>query len=163
MRRESPILSHHDVIGVAQTPAGHQVGVLVEPLDQMLERRRKALELIQVQGRKPLQPAFAVRRQHDAHDTTVRVGLRPGDEAARLGPVDELDRAVRAEQQIVGDLAHGRPTPIIVTLDRQHQLVLGGAEADLTRLPLAPLLEATEIRTKGEQARKLAAGKSGHP
>jgi hypothetical protein len=69
---------------------------------------------------------------------------------------------VRAQQQVVGDLSDRRPAPVVMTLDREHELMLGRAQADRACLSLTPFFEAAEIRTKGEQTLKLASGKSGH-
>ncbi len=65
----------------------------------------------------------------EAHGSVV-VGVGQAvDEAAALGAVDELDHAVVAEQQVIGNVADGRVA--VVAADRQQQLVLRGCQAGL--------------------------------
>jgi hypothetical protein len=45
------------------------------------------------------------------------------DQADGLGTVDQLDGAVVAEQEGLGDLADGRPRRVGVAADGQEQLV----------------------------------------
>lgn len=124
--------------------------LVVKPVNEMLQRRRHAPELAKVQGGESVEPRFALGRQPDPHDPAVGVGLRPGDEPRSFGSVDQLDRAMRPEQEVVGDLSDRGAAPVVVPLHGEHQLVLRGADANLTSLPFAPTLEAAQVGTKRE-------------
>jgi hypothetical protein len=57
--------------------------------------------------------------QLQAHDTTILVVASTPDEASDVGAVDQADRAVVTQQQVVGDLADGRASRVAVATDGQ--------------------------------------------
>jgi hypothetical protein len=69
-----------------------------------------------------------------------------------LRPVDQLHRAVVAQQQVPGDLADGGPARVGVAADRQQQLVLRGREAGGGGLLGAPAQEPAQPGPKAQQA-----------
>jgi hypothetical protein len=59
-------------------------------------------------------------------------------------PINQAHGTVVAQQEVIGDLAHGGAAWIPVSSDRQEQLVLGGGQAGPSGLLLAPPLEAPQ-------------------
>lgn len=55
------------------------------------------------------QAVLTVGGELEAHDALVGVIGDPPEEAGALRPVDELDRAVVAEEEVGGHVAHRRP------------------------------------------------------
>jgi len=90
------------------------------------------------------------RRQAKAHDPLVVVVVDALDEPTGDGAVDELDHAVVAQQQVVGDLSDRRRRAVAAY--REQELVLCAGQADGFGLLLAPPLEAAEPITEGEQS-----------
>ncbi len=74
------------------------------------------------------------------------------DEACSVSSVDEADRAVMAQQEVVGHFADCGAPGIGMPADREQQLVLCGRQARRPRLALAPALELPEPGAQGEQA-----------
>jgi hypothetical protein len=75
------------------------------------------------------------------------------DETGALGSIDQLDHAVVAEEQMLGDIAHRRRVcAVVVATDGQQQLVLGGGEPDGPRFLLTPVQEAAQTIAKGQEA-----------
>lgn len=91
------------------------------------------------------------------------VGLAAaGNQAGGLGPVDQLDSAVVAKEQVVGRLADGRTRRIAVTPYGQQQLVLGGGQPGGLGLLGAPVLESTKAGTEREEPLVGGVVKVGH-
>lgn len=82
------------------------------------------------------------------------VFIVPGSshEPCRIGSVDESDRAVVTKEEVVGHLADGRTTRVIVTAYGEHQLVLGWSQTGGASLQLAPSLEVAKAGPQPEQA-----------
>ena len=84
----------------------------------------------------------------------------PFDEACSGTAVDELDGAVVAQQEVIGDVSDrravaldlGEPIAGRVAAHRQQQLVLGTGQADAPGLRLAPPEESAEPITEVEEA-----------
>jgi hypothetical protein len=95
--------------------------------------------------------AGAPLREPEAHGASI-VGVRAaGYEAGGLGAIDQPDRAVVAQQQVVGDVADRRPARVRMTADREEELVLCGSEPGRARLLLAPAQEPAQARAKLQQ------------
>ena len=73
------------------------------------------------------------------------------DQPGGIGAVDELDGAVVAEEQVVGDLADGRSAGVIVAMDGEEQLMLVRGQPGRLGLLFAPAQEATEPVSQREQ------------
>jgi hypothetical protein len=85
-----------------------------------------------------LKTTFSEGRQLEA-DYALVMWVAGAFHQARGGrPVDELDGAVVAEEQVPCDLTDGRSPRVVVAADGEQELVLGGGEADGGRLPPAP-------------------------
>jgi hypothetical protein len=74
------------------------------------------------------------------------------DDAGRLGAIDQLDRAVVPQQQILGHLADRRASAVVVPGDRQQELMLGGREPEGSRAIVAPAQETPELGSEGQEA-----------
>jgi hypothetical protein len=76
-------------------------------------------ELLEVGFGKQLKLVHARRRERDAnHALTPRVGVA-SDESLRDGAVDQTDSGVVAQDEVVRDLADGRPGGVRVPPDRE--------------------------------------------
>jgi hypothetical protein len=73
------------------------------------------------------------------------------DEPGALSAVDEADGAVVPEQELLGDVADGRPAAIRVAADDQEELMLSGRQPDDLGLLFAPAQEAAEPRAELQQ------------
>ena len=76
-------------------------------------------------GGQLVQPVLAVGGEADAGEAAVAAVAPPFDQPAGFGAVDQLDRAVRPQQQVAGQVADGRAGLPAVALDGQQQLMLG--------------------------------------
>src|SRR4051794_3041356 len=119
----------------------------------MPEQRLELLQLVDVQLGELLDPLLAERRQPQPHDARVVIVTVALDETAGLRAVDELDGAVMPEQQVRRQLADRRAAVVVVTLDREQQLVLRMGQTDGSRLGLAPAVEASQRRAERQQRR----------
>ena len=96
--------------------------------------------------------AFGPRRGELQPDDSVVLGIAdPFDQLGRHGPVHQTDRAVMAQEQIVGRFADGRATAVRMSTDGEEQLMLCGRQTRFLRLLLAPAEEATESGPQGQQ------------
>lgn len=73
------------------------------------------------------------------------------DETCGICTVNETDRAVVTEQQIVGNLTDGRASWVVVTPDSQQELVMGRREPSGARLLFAPPLEVAQPSPQRQQ------------
>jgi hypothetical protein len=98
-----------------------------------------------------VQHFVALLGEHDPDQPSiVRVG-RPDHHASGLGPVDELDGAVRLEQQITRDITDRGGYPSPVALDGDEQLVLHVSQTGSLRLIFTPALETAKRDAKRKQ------------
>jgi hypothetical protein len=74
------------------------------------------------------------------------------DQVRGSRPIDQLDSAVVAEEQVPSDLPDCRSPGVVVAADGKKELVLGGSEADGGRLLPAPSQEAAEARAELKKA-----------
>lgn len=105
-------------------------------------------------GREGLHPGPPIGGEVEAHDAVV-VGVGYTlEQPRRLGTVDELDGAVVAQQEVLGDVTDRGW--FAVASHGQEQLVLGPREPDRARLIIAPVQEAAETVAEREQAGEIA-------
>ncbi len=104
----------------------------------------------------------AVAGHPDPDHPAVFSVRRPLHHPGGFGPVDELDRAVRPQQQVAGQVAHGGRQVLVVPLDRHQQLVLDVGQAFGLSLVFAPALEAPQGNPELEQPLEVLSGKPGH-
>jgi hypothetical protein len=108
-------------------------------------------ELLEVGAGEGLDPSLADWGEQQPHDPLVVVVVHALDEPGGDGAVHELDDAVMAQEQVVGDLADRRRAAAVAA-DCEEQLVLGRRQSDLLGLVLAPSLEAAQPVAEREQA-----------
>ena len=102
-------------------------------------------------ARQGLDSVGAAAGQLDADDALVGLVLYPFDKQSGLCAVDQLDHAVMAQEEVIGNLPDRRRLRPMAA-DREEQLVLGGRQPNLSGLVLTPSLEATQTITEGEQS-----------
>jgi len=88
----------------------------------------------------------AAGREPETDDTVVLGVLGALEQPGRDGAVDEADGAVMSEEQVIGDVSDGRSGRVVMTSDREQELMLGGGEAGGAGVLLAPAQEAPQIR-----------------
>ena len=93
------------------------------------QRATQPAELLEVELGQRLKALATGRGELQAHDAVVVGVTDPLDQAGRVGPVHQSDRAVVAEEEVVGHLPDGRATTVGVTADGEQQLVLGRRSA----------------------------------
>ena len=91
------------------------------------EVRRKSLELFEVESRKDLQSFGAVVGEMQSDNPVIVFVSGPAHQTGHISAVNETDRTVVEEEQIVGYLSDRRTPGIAVASDGQEQLVLGRA------------------------------------
>ena len=117
------------------------------------QRGAEALELLDVQFAQVLEAFGPLGGQLEPDLALVGpvgpAAHEPGGDRA----VDELDRAVVAQQQVAGDVADRRTGRVVVAADREQQLVLRGGQTGGDGLPLAPAQEPAQAGPEAEQPR----------
>ena len=98
-----------------------------------------------------LEAGRAVRREHEPDLALVGAIRAALDEPRGHGPVDELDRAVVAQQEVVRHVPHRRTVGVTVTAHGQEELVLRGGQPGGPRLLLAPPQEPPQAGPELEQ------------
>ena len=99
------------------------------------------------------------RGQGEPHHALV-VGIGPApDETGRLGPVHESDGTVMPEQEGFGDVANGGILGILVSTDREEELMLSGGEPRCGGLFVAPVQESAESGAEVEKSLVVSVGK----
>lgn len=88
----------------------------------------------------------AAGREPETDDTMVLGVLGALEQPGRDGAVDQADGAVVPEEQVIGDVSDGRSGRVVMTSDREQELMLGGGEAGGAGVLLAPAQEAPQIR-----------------
>jgi hypothetical protein len=96
-----------------------------QPLPGRGQAQGETFELLEVEGRESFQSlSTSVGELQPDHPVVVVVAVSH-DKASGIGPVDQLDRAVMAQEQVVGDFAHGRTARVAMAPNGQEELVLG--------------------------------------
>ena len=111
----------------------------------------EALELFEMEGRERLEALSTDFRELNANDSVV-LGV-PGarDQPSSVSTVDKADRAVVAQQEVVGHLADSGTAGVPMATDREEQLVLGGSQPGRLSLLLAPALEMPKARPQRQR------------
>ena len=89
------------------------------PGDKIVKDDRELVQAVQVSPGQLLQDAVAFTGQADPDHAAVVSVWRPLHQPGGLGPVDKLNRAVRPQEQVAGEITHegGRSPrcPLIAT------------------------------------------------
>ena len=117
-----------------------------------------SVQALQVSPGQLVQDAVAIAGQLDPDHAAVVAVRHPLHQPGRFGPVDELDRAVRPQQQVTGQVAHGGGPFFVVSLDRHQQLVLDVGQALGLGLVLAPAMETAQGDPELEQPLEVLSG-----
>ena len=103
--------------------------------------------------------AFEARGSEGESDEALVVGVSATfEEAEFLGPVDEADGAVVADQEGPSDVGDGRAPRVVVAPDGQEELMLGRRHVELGRLLLAEAAEAAQGDPELEDPGELLVG-----
>ena len=101
--------------------------------------------------REALQRVGALGGEREPNDTVaIGIGAAP-HQSGGLGSIHELDRAVMAQQQVVGDVIDRWSLRATVAPDREQQLVLGRRQPSGLGLFLAPA-QKTPVRSSSRYA-----------
>ncbi len=114
------------------------------PGHKIVKDDRELVQAVQVSPGQLLQDAVAFTGQADPDHTAVVFVWRPLHQTGGLGPVDKLNRAVRPQEQVAGQITHGGRQIPAVSFDRDKQLMLDMGQALGLSLILAPALEAAQ-------------------
>jgi cytochrome c oxidase assembly factor CtaG len=104
------------------------------------------------------QPVAFLGEVHADHTGVVAV-LLAADEAGGFCPVDQADRAVALQHQVLGKVPDGRGFWPGVPLDGHQQLVLGGRQAGCGCLFLAPAQESSQGHAEPQVVFEICAGR----
>jgi hypothetical protein len=104
-----------------------------------------------MESRESLETLGSVSREMQPDHATILSVAGATDETGGISPVDEPDRTVVEQQQVVGHLSNGWAARIVVPPYSQKKLVLGGRQASRLCLLLAPAFEMTQPGPQPEQ------------
>ena len=107
-------------------------------------------ELLQVQSGRPGKAVGPIRGEAEPHRPQIAVRA-PLHQPGRTRPVDQLDRAVMAHQQVASHLPDGRAGWVWMAADGKQQLVLGWSHARHGGLVGAPAQEPVQPGAEVEQ------------
>lgn len=144
----------------ASWPTLHPVWVtcLLEAPPDGPHGRNQAVKLLEVERGEPLKTTRSEVRQADA-DYALIIWVGGALDKARGGrPIDQLEGAVGAEEQVPRDITNGGALGVVVAADGEQKLVLSGGEADSRRLAPAPSQEPAEAGAELEKAPVLGVG-----
>jgi len=116
------------------------------------ELARESFELLEVESGQGCETLVTLLAELQPDDTVVVLVPRALHQTGSICSVDESDRAVVTKEEVVGHLADGRTTRVIVTAYGEHQLVLGWSQTGGASLQLAPSLEVAKAGPQPEQA-----------
>lgn len=128
----------------------------------MLQDRGEAAELDDVEFGELRNAVLAQVGELQPHDAGVGAVSDATQQACAFGAVDEPNDAVVAGVEVLRRLADRGPVPIAVTFDGEEQLVLRMGQAYSTSLLVAPAVEPTQGRAKGQQVGVITVRERGH-
>jgi uncharacterized protein YeaO (DUF488 family) len=130
--------------------------------DKLIEHGCEVAQFVQVSGPEAVQPCLPVGGEHHPGQPPVLGVTGPRDNPRVGRPVHQLDHAVVAQQQVLGELGDRRILAPRVALDRDEKLVLGRGQADRARLRLAPVQEPAQARAERQQILEVPSRHFGH-
>ena len=118
-----------------------------------------------MRDRQAREETLAARRETDQHLSPVGPVPRAADETARLHAVDQLDGAVVAELEALGEGPDRRSLPAGHAAHGEEELVLLGCQPGRARRPLAEAEESTHVIAKLRESAVFGGGHSAarHP
>lgn len=137
-------------------------GAAARVVHEVVENRGELAQPFKVgPGQLPHGPV-AFRGQADpGNPPVVRVG-RPFHQSRGLSAVNELDRALRPQHEVLSEIADRGRLPVPLALDRDEQLMLRGRQARRLRLVFAPPVEAAQGNAEFQQLLKVSLSEPGH-
>jgi len=122
-----------------------------QPCPRSGDVEREPIELFEVECGERLEPSGAFVGEAQSDDAMVILAASALHEPGGLGPVNQPNRAVVSEEQVVSDFADGRTVRIAMTADRQEELMVRRSETGGACLRRAPSLEVPEAGSQGEK------------
>jgi hypothetical protein len=123
--------------------------------------RSELAQLLEVLLAEAFELLGAVGSEPETDDAVVLGVLAALDQPGGHGAVDEADRTVMSQQQVVGDVSDGRSGRVVMTADREQELMLGGGEAGGVGVLLAPAQKPPQIRAQLQQPAVVLVGRAG--
>jgi hypothetical protein len=147
--------------GGVRGPAAAVGAFVLERLPEGVHGGSEVTELLEMLLAEAFELLCAAGGEPEADDAVVLGVLGALEQPGRDGPVDEADGAVMPEEQVVGDVSDGRSGRVVMTSDREQELMLGGGEASRVGVLLAPAQEAPQIRAQLQQTAVVLVGRAG--
>jgi hypothetical protein len=125
--------------------------------DEFVQDFGQAVQLYQVGGGELIQDLLAPGGQPDPDEPPVAgIGAAP-HETGYLSPIDQFDRAVMPQQQVIREIPHGRRLVAGMTLDRYEQLMLDMGQPGFASLIFTPALEPAQAAAERQQVLEVSA------
>ena len=126
--------------------------------DQYVEHGRQLVHLGEVHMSQVVNNPVAFLGELQAYHAAVAAIRAAAHKPRRLGAVYQPDDAVKAQHQVVSDLANGWRHIARMPLNGYQELVLNGRETDGTALLLTPVQETTQANPECKGTFEIAAG-----
>jgi hypothetical protein len=107
-------------------------------------------ELLEVTLGERVELVVSCARERHAHDASAASPVALDQPVADCA-IDQADRTVVSQHEVVGDFSDRRPGGVHVPSDREQQLMFGGRQARGLCLVVAPSDEPTQAGTKLEK------------
>ena len=104
----------------------------------------------------------AIVGELESYDSRVVPVRKSPAETRSCGTVDQLYDAMCLKQEVTRRLADGRPSRVVMALDREKQLMLRGGQASSSSELLALVEEPAELGTEEEQVPVLPVAEVSH-
>lgn len=142
---DQPVTLHASYVLRARTDNG---SCLCETARGRGQAQGQPLELLEVKGRQCLEPLRAQLGEAEAYEPMIGIVSFTHDKPGTIGPIDQFDNAVMAEQEVIGNFAHCRPTGIGVPANSEEELMLAWCQSRRLCLALAPAFKSSEARSQ---------------
>ena len=126
--------------------------------DEHVEHGRQFVHLGEVHMSQVVNKPVAFPGELQTYYATIAAIWAAAHKPRRLGAVYQPDDAVRAQQQVVSDLANGWRHIVRMSLNGYQELVLNGRETDGTALLFTPVQETAQANPECKGIFEIAAG-----
>lgn len=126
--------------------------------DQHVEHGHQLVHLGKVHMSQVVDDPVAFLGELQAYHAAVAAIRAAAHKPRRLGAVYQPDDAIRAQHQVVSDLANGWRPIARMSLNGYQELVLNGGETDGTALLFTPVQETTQANPECKGTFEIAAG-----